>query len=388
MNLKSTIFYLFFILIGGMVLTTYAGASGITVYQDGDKYVKLGGRIQLQYHKTEPDGADDTDNMFFRRLRPYIEGSLHKDWKGKFQWDMGKAVDDNEISIKDAYFQYKGIKDMTFIFGNANFPFSRELLTSSKKQQLVERTFVGDHNYGTPDRQLGAHWAGELMNKKITYGLSAASASIDPDANKIDFDTPVNDAADFNEGVIFGGRIDFHPLGLLKLSQGDFKKKTLATIGIAAFSWDNDDDNNTRTTAGIATDITKPDVDSITGLEISGAFRSMGFSIDMEYNLFNAETVDPSITSGMYRNGKTDLKNWAIEGGYMLIADRLEMVAGYESQDADNYAEEWTRKSVGLNYFIKKHDIKIQTTYRMGKNLKGVKDSDTDEFFAQMQYVF
>lgn len=108
-------------------------AAGITVYKDGDKYVKLGGRIQLQYHLVDPDSGDSSDSLFFRRFRPYIEGSLHKDWKGKFQWDMGKASGDNEIAIKDAYLQYKGVENIKVTVGNANFPFSRELLTSSKK---------------------------------------------------------------------------------------------------------------------------------------------------------------------------------------------------------------------------------------------------------------
>ena len=160
-------------------------AAGITVYKDGDKYVKLGGRIQLQYYHKNPSAKNSTDTVFFRRLRPYIEGSLHKDWKGKFQWDMGKAEDDNELAIKDAYLQYKGIKTIKLTIGNANFPFSREKLTSSKKQQLVERTFVGDHNYGTPDRNAGVQVSGGLFaDDKVTYGLAFASSSIDPNANK------------------------------------------------------------------------------------------------------------------------------------------------------------------------------------------------------------
>jgi hypothetical protein len=41
-----------------------------------------------------------------------------------------------------------------------------------------------------------------------------------------------------------------------------------------------------------------------------------------------------------------------------------------------------------LNYFFAKHDIKLQTTYRMGENKDGVKDNDLDELFVQAQYVF
>lgn len=376
------------VLAGGLVSHS-AAASGITVYEDGEKYVKIGGRIQLQYHQVDPDDGETTDEVFFRRLRPYIEGSVHEDWKGKFQWDMGEAEDDNEVAIKDAYFQYKGFKGMKLTMGNANFPFSRELLTSSKYQQLVERTFVGDHNYGTPDRNAGFHLTGHTADKKITWGASITAAEIDPDANKLDFDSPVNEKSDFNQGWIYGGRIDFHPFGHLKYSQGDFKRDTKATIGVAAFGWTNDDDNNSYTEAGgMSTSSSKADVDEVTGFEVSGALRFGGLSIDAEYNKLEADTVDPTFTGGIYKNGSTDLDNWSVEGGYMIIPNRFEIVAGYQEQDADNYADAWTRTSVGANWFLHKHDVKVQLTYRMGSNVNGVKDNDENEVFLQGQYVF
>ncbi|MCF6362803.1 MAG: OprO/OprP family phosphate-selective porin [Gammaproteobacteria bacterium] len=364
----------------GSIAFSAAHAGGITD-KDGEKYLKIGGRIQLQYHQASPDGAESTDEVRFRRLRPYIEGSLHKDWKGKIQWDMGKANGENELSLKDAYLQYKGINNLKISIGNKKFPFSREALTSSKKQQMVERTFVGDHNYGTPDRNLGVHLNGHTDSKLITWGATVASSAIDPDANKLDFDTPANRNDDYNEGWIVGGRIDFHPFGALKFSQGDFSGNQKATIGIAAFNWSNDGDNNDATRS-------KPDVDTVTGFEVSGAYRIAGFSLDAQYNSFSADTVDAAFTGGIYKNGSTTLSNWAIEGGYMIIASKLELVAGISAQDADNYQETWNRTELGVNYFFHKHDIKTQLTYRMGESLKGVDNKDEDEVYLQMQYIF
>lgn len=361
-------------------LSAFAG--GIT-YKDGDSYLKVGGRIQLQYHQAQPDGGETTDEIFFRRLRPYIEGSTHKDWKAKIQWDMGKATGENEIAIKDAYFQYKGMSNAKLTIGNANFPFSREFLTSSKYQQLVERTFVGDHNYGTPDRNVGIHFTGNTESKKMTWGASGTIASIDPDAKKLDFDTPVNANDDFNDGFMIGGRVDFHPFGKLKFSQGDFSGKTKATIGVAAYSWSNDGDNNTYTPGATS----KADVDTVTGLEVSGAFRAAGFSIDAQYNSFDSDTVETGFTGGLYQNGSTTLTNASVEGGYMFN-DTIELVAGYQTQDADGYATAWNRTSVGANWFINKHDTKVQLTYRMGENLDGVENDDEDEVFLQAQFVF
>ncbi len=380
---------LLIILAGGL---RPALASGITVYHDGDKYVKIGGRIQLQYHfqnmqtaTTDPRGKD---KIFFRRLRPFIEGTVVKNWKGKFQWDMGEA---KKVSIKDAFVGYSGPHDIHIEFGNAYFRFSQEDLTSSKKQQLVERTFVGDHHYGSPERNVGVHMTGAFLNKKFTYGASLAFADIAPNATKLDFDTPVNKKSTFNQGYMAGVRASFHPFGYLPMSQGDLAKGPLkAVVNVAAYGWQNDDDNNTFTNAsGKDTSGGKKfDVDNAEGIEVSGAVRFKGISVDAEYNRFRAETVDNRVTGGIYRDGATTLENFAIEGGYMVLANRLEIVAGFQRQDASNYAKKWRRSSVGLNYFVKGNHIKGQVTYRIGENLDGVDGNDNNEVFVQTQYVF
>ncbi len=374
-------------------LISSSAIAGVT-YQDGDKYLKLGGRIQLQYHSTEADNVTK-DDVFFRRLRPYIEGSIHPQWQGKFQWDMGGANGDNEISIKDAYMQYSGYKNIKVSVGNYLFPFSREVLTSSKYQQLVERTFVGDHNYGTPDRQVGIYVAGHNDSKRWDWALGLADGRIDPDDDKIDFDTAVNDNADWNEGKMIGGRISFHPFGALKLKQGDFSGKQKATISLGAYRWKNDNDNNTynntyfdKTKSTDTSGGKTPDVDKVTGIEFSAAYRKSGFSIDAQYNFFNAETIDNTVTSGIYKNGETKMTNYSIEGGYMIIPSQLELVVSMSSQDTDGYAQTWDRTEVGVNWFVHQHDIKFQLTFRQNENIKGKKDKDKDELFIQAQYVF
>ena len=351
------------------------------IYKDGDKYLKIGGRIQMQYHTADPDAGQKTDDIFFRRLRPYIEGSLYKNWKGKIQWDMGNADDTNELSIKDAYMQYKTESGIKISIGNKMFPFSREQLTSSKKQQLVERTFVGDHNYGTPERNMGIHFEGASSDKLFTWGAAITQANIDPDKNKLDFDTPANANSDFNEGYMLGGRAEMSFGGKVGFDQGDFSGPSRSSIGIGAYSWSNDNDNNTATAD-------KPDIDSVTGLEMSAAYRGNGLSVDAQINSFDADTVLPVFTGGMYKNGTTKLTSASVEAGYMGSPKTLELVLGYQTQDADNYADAWNRTSIGANWFIEKHKIKVQLAYRMGENLKGTTGNDENELFLQIQYVF
>ncbi len=364
------------ILLAGIVAGTTAEAGGVKYATEDGDYVKIGGRIQLQYHLTDPDEGDSSDELKFRRFRPYIEGSVHEDWKGKFQWDMGKS----SLAVKDAYFEYKGFESSSVKIGNVTFPFSREQLTSSKKQALVERTFVGDHNYGVPDRQAGLHGSTKLMDGILELSGAVVKGAIDPSSSKIDFDTVVNRDDDFLEGNMAGVRAEVFPLGYFKPSQADFKGDLKCAVAVAGFGWANDDDNN----SGNVTN----DVDKVTGYEVSAALRGGGFSVDAEYNSIKAELSDMSVTKGLYKDGETTLDTYAVEGGFMVFPEQLEIVAGYQSMDAENYDKAWNRTSVGLNYYVKKQDIKYQVTYRMGENVKGEDGVDEDELFVQAQYVF
>ena len=92
--------------------------------------------------------------------------------------------------------------------------------------------------------------------------------------------------------------------------------------------------------------------------------------------------------SGLYQNSETLLEDFAVEGGYLIKPLMVEVVTAYEIQNADNYDKYWTRFSGGINYYIEKHDIKLQTTYRVGENKDGVDGNDVDELFVQVQYLF
>jgi phosphate-selective porin OprO and OprP len=377
------------ILVACTLLPAPPAAAGVEVYRDGARYVEIGGRIQLQYHAFEPDAGDSQDELFFRRLRPYLQGSVTEDWFAKIQFDVGGASGSNELAVKDAYFRYTGFDAVEVTVGNQKPPFSREFLTSSKEQQLVERTFVGDHNYGSPDRMLGVKVDGEALGEKLVWSGSFGGAAIDPDAGKLDFDTPVNRDDDFNEGWLTAGRVELHPFGFAESSQGDLGHGPLRlTLAAAAFTWSNDGDNDTYTAGGVSTSAGKADVDEATGFELSAGVRGLGFSADAQYDLVEADTVDAGFDGGLWLDGSTELEQLALEGGYMVLPNRLELVGGWQSQDADGYADTWTRTSFGINYFVDGYKLKGQLTWRMGENLDGVPANDADELFLQLQYVF
>lgn len=368
-------------------------ADGLMLYQSGANSLKLGGRMQVQYHWIDVDPGSTRDDLFFRRVTPNLEATLGQDWFARLQVELVSSTNGRRVTqYKDVYAQYKGLAGMKLNIGNAAFPYSRESLTSAERQQFVERTLAGSRSYGVPYRNLGLHLTGECDNTRITYGFSAAQATIHPDDTKITFDTPLNKGDDMNDGWMAGGRVDFHPYGKLAFAQGDFDRKTLATLGIAAYDWHNSGNNTYTDSAGNSTNTKKNDVERAQGVEVSGALRYQGWSADAEYNWIKADAVDNGFTGSnsgnLYENGRAELRSYMVKGGYMMIANKLELVAGYQGLDADTYQNTWTTALIGANWYFNKHDLKLQTTFQHSDDVKGSAGTRQDEVFAQMQYVF
>lgn len=380
-------------LLGAVILIAAPGTAALRVYEEDGKYVEVGGRIQLQYAREEPSDGPTVDDLFFRRLRPYIAGSVTEDWYGKIQVDFGKAQDGDEVAVKDAYLEYRGWENLSLYIGNTKTPFSREFLASSKRQQTVERVFVGQHNFGNPDRQLGFRLDGHNEGKTLTWAVAIGAEDHDPDVDRVDMDTPANQSSDWNQGVVYAARVDLHPWGFVKFDQGDFDRGPLkANFSLAAFAWSNDDDNNTHTDrvdgAAVCTGSGRCDLDGSDGLEISAGLRGRGFSVDAEYNVIHAELIDGAFTGGVYVAGETELTKYQLEGGYVLPGDRFEVVGRYDAFDADGFATTWTGLTVGVNYFWNEHDVKVQALYRQDSDVAGVRGDDLDSIVVQWQFVF
>ena len=364
-------------------------AAGIRVVEKGDRWLDLALRIQIQYRALDRDGSPSRDRLFFRRLRPTIMGTLTPDWIGKFQADFGGALDGNELVVKDAWVRYLGFKDrgLLLTLGNQTSPFSREFNSSSERQQLVERTFVGDPNWGANNRMLGAKLEGTYP--AVSYKVSFGSAAIIPLADRLLFDTPVNGREDHNEGWLTATRLAVHPRGEVILAQDNLDRANRWQLAAGAYSWSGDGDNNTFTGAdGRSTRDDRADVESAWGVEIDLAWRGAGFAIDAEYQRIGARAVDGAFSGGVYSLGEARLEKYALEGGYALLGQPLEVVGGYESQYANSYQSTWTPASMGLNYFIDEQRIKAQITYRLGENRHGVPGVGERDLFLQFQYVF
>ncbi|MAS10863.1 porin [Salinisphaera sp.] len=377
-------------------------SAGITLYEEGEKSLEIGGRLQPQYRLVDGDnegaeGSDSGDDFFLRRMRFYIEGTVTENIYGIWQVDFGDTSDDPEV--KDAFINYSGLPMGNITVGNAKVPFSRELLTSSKRQQFVERTVVGDHNFGVPDRQMGVTY--NLDDNDMVQGsIGAYQAGIDPSFSKIDFESRVSSDAEYF-GNMVAGRVDITPLGAFKMAQGAFGEDIRFGIGLNAFTWNNDDD--------ISEGDIQNQFDTVNGYGVDAAFRAGYFSMDAGVQYFDADTIDGADTATglVNEDGDAQFTTYLVKAGYMVVPSKLEFVAGFSALDPDdgfyaggeNYDDMDKRYSAGLNYFFNKHNAKIQLTYEMGRDVLYTNDangqvetpsnigSDQNTLFLQFQQV-
>jgi phosphate-selective porin OprO/OprP len=130
-----------------IIIKTKGGFEAKTASEDFT--FKLGGRVQVQYD-TYQDAMNLIDNegdrgsdMFIRRARVYLKGTMYNDWAYKIQFNVADAGSGGG-TFEDLYVKWQRFKWANIIVGKHKEPFSLQELTSSKWVTTVERAAIDD----------------------------------------------------------------------------------------------------------------------------------------------------------------------------------------------------------------------------------------------------
>jgi hypothetical protein len=367
-------------------LCTPPAHAGVNVWQKDDSYIDVGLLIQTQARFTDAGGAgtnSNLDNIFFRRLRPFFYGAFNKNWQGIIQMDFGDGYEgqDQKTSVKWAYMEYLGLEanqQSSLKIGSFKPYFGREFLTLGPHLQTIERTFTGIQWYGTPDYMMGIGFTRMTPDRKMSYGITGGTMSIDQRPDRIFFQSPQNQTNDNdNTGYLASGRVDFYPFGEMPFNpkpltanafdRSDFHNTQVwqVMMSVGGYGWWNNNDSNKGTTGtclagnnnvcpnGLA------DVNQVYGVEVSSGLRGYGFSGDIEYQRIHSDLRNGTFTGGLYSNGNTDLNKFTVNGGYMVYKDKVELAGSYALLTASNFPSNWETYRVGLNYFVHEYTIRF-----------------------------
>jgi hypothetical protein len=353
--------------------------------------VTITGYVQAQYERAQAE-TRTIDRVRFRRLSVILRAALASEWSAVVQVDFAQAVDGEHPVVRDAYLRYSGLAashGLTITTGNQKVPFSRSTLLSSPRRSLVERPFTGERAFGAPGRALGAQVDGLHRDQRIQWSVSVASVLHAPQTFEIRLDGLAEAGDTWNEGVMTTGRMEWHPFGPVGREQGDFARGPFRLLaGASAYVWRNDGDRNPFTDDGAARSSDFADLDRAHAVELSAAVRGRGLSMDGAWSRVSAETIDPTFDGGIYREGRSVLRQTGLEIGYMLRPVPVEILGAVDSLDITSRASIAHRVSGGINWYVNGHRLKFSIMHRESFNTLGVSGARTRTTFVQSQFMF
>jgi len=355
------------------------------------------GKLQVQYLGADAEDPVLEEDVFVRLFRPFVFGTIGESWRWKFEVELNSEIDARKIDLdqldlRDVYVRYEASAGTSWrlTLGNQRAPYSRDWMTSKTQLLLVERTPAGSQRAGVPDRVLGIHFRGESRKGRISYWAAAGDLGHEPDVGSLRFDSVIGGGGNLNTGLVFAGRLDLHPGGPMTFADGDEHSPELKhTWSLAGYRWENDGHTNHFTEGGVSLDPERADLDSATGLEISGGLRGRGITLDYQHNRIRGETRVPGFTGGIYTDGDSRLTVSAVEGAYRFRRSFVELGGALSRVDADGFQDPSRRATAVVNlYLVRRFMYKLQISHTWDSSRGGVPGDDFQTTRAQFQYVW
>jgi phosphate-selective porin OprO/OprP len=295
-----------------------------------------GGRVDTRF-------GDDNDRVFLRRARVNVQGSFAEEFDFKAEMDLAGGLGTASAvraQATDVYAQWSKHPFAQIRVGQFKTPYGHEQLYSDTKVLTVERT-LGTDRIGI-GRQQGVQLGGEIG------GLSYSVGAFNGNGTNVTF----ND----DEGFLTAGRVSGSPW-----------KSARAQWTIGANAYTSHDRN-----ASVAPEL------GFANNTFAGHRRAWG--VDSQLTAGRLEVWGEMLRARFDpETGATrDLHSWYLAGAWSLTP-KLQAVAMVDTLDGpfDNL-KTWT---LGANYFIKGHDLKLQL------NLMRAED-ETTRVLARLQTMF
>lgn len=308
-------------------------------------------------------------DIYLRRLRIELEGSFYTKLKYQLVLDADKwekTGNANAISVYHAYLLWELDEALNLMVGKENLPYSRVSLVSSSRQLLIERpcsTEAAKKFFGESEgyRQPKLEIKGKFMEGVAAYRLAVADGWHNGDS----IQTGATTTTVYKSKPVYVARIELSPPGWTEVKRSDahLGKGKHLTLGIdyAAqndITYKKNSYEQDRTLAGV---------------DLSGHYK--GFTVQLEYNTWKVKFTDPSMN-------KQTPKGWYAQMGYFIDGINVEPAARYEIYDQDSSSDnkKETDITIGLNWYLKGHNLKVglnrvQSKYQDG-NSNWLDDSD------------
>ena len=322
---------------------------GVTI-SSGVNSLTIGARVQVRWTlddredadaDTAGDGEDSPDGALSQfdvpRLRVTLGGGVWREWlKYSFQFDFSRTSGEGDSKIKDAIVEIRPPgRSLRLAFGQFKAPFGLQQLTSSGRQQFVDRA-ITDAKFA-PGREMGAMVAGTAVSRKIGYEVGLFNGSGESIRQN-------------NQAHLWAARLFVNPFGPYSLSEGasDAGDNRVLHVGIGVRGGEP---IRGRTPASIF-----EDADNQVAYNLEFAYKAPRVYATAEYFRMTDEQQNPIAGPDIDSDGFHAQAGFMVHPRTVEVGVRYARVAGDTDVDDGDVTE--FRGVVG--YFWQAHNLKLQ----------------------------
>jgi phosphate-selective porin len=340
----------------------------------GDITFKPGVRIQGRY--SYDDGTDDND-FFIRRLRLKGSGRAFDiaDYGTEVKIDnTGKFTSDPHAVVENAWLDFSIRDELMYLrAGLYDLPFSRNLLTSDSKLLLMDRTQIVSAltDVGMCDNTIGLMLHGRPLGGHLEYAVGIF--------DNLAFGTT---ATRHSDELMPAGRVVVNLLQPVNPQGG---------VTVPSNGWADYKESYLGEGMRLALAVNAAQLNEV--FDGANQYDLSAWGTDIFFNwgpfVFQAE-YDEFTKDRLVGNPSSTGDGWYVQAGYILCCPIpgcrvLELAARYQEVDPNNNVVgdrlEWT--SIGANFYIADHNLKIQTDYTFKREPD--REFDNDMFQVQLQ---
>jgi hypothetical protein len=314
------------------------------------------------------DNQDNNNDFFIARTRIKGKGNVFgiADYGLEVKIDnVGRFAREAVAQVENAWLEFPIKRALSLRAGLFDAAFSRNALTSDSKLLLMDRSLVKDAltAIGFADNTVGLLAHGRPAGGHVEYSAGVF--------DNLSFEASGTPTARQADAPMVTGRMGFHLLDPApRGGYGDYQSSYLGQGRRLSIGANSGYQPNAR--AGDEFDITAWGADVF--------FNDRALTLEAEYDAFvQNRATSPDI----------DGKGWYAQGGY-LVHRAFELVARHQHLDSDDsngtFANTVRWTSVGFNYYMRAHGLKVQTEYAFKRERMTVTRNDGLQIQLQLDF--
>lgn len=326
--------------------------NGRTTIEMEDAQLDIRNRVSFRFTNEMPDDSlrlpgtenpgDSKPSFRVRRAKTEFAGWFWKKeltYELQLSWAGPETGASTDSALEDLLLTWDASKKEAFqiTIGQFKVPMGRQEMTTSIGLQFADRSILsGEFSRG---RDVGVMTWGRIAGKKIEYraGMFNGNAA----------SRTTND----NAKLQYNARVMFEPWGEVGYSEGDFESKDEPLLAVAVGFENNNLQGATQGQQGSIADL------NTTILSTDVVFKYKGLSL---YGEFFSREREPEVGAAFHSDG------YQFQAGYFLKRDKLEAAFRYAAWDPTDLVDgnDRTETGVAVNYFLRKHQLKLQADLR------------------------